>query len=202
MGLYDSYLGFRLRHRHEDPPQHIALSITERDLLAPTAYDTLEKFFSWAVSYDVAQITVAVSVLDQAVIPELERELRTLRAPMDVAIRGPEETDQVEAPIQISIGMGGKQEFTDAVYELATDVEAGTLSPHDIDEEAISRRLTFAAEPDLLIKTGAERLSDFAIWQSVYSELYFCDVNWRDFRKRDLLRAMLDFQDRQRRFGH
>jgi undecaprenyl diphosphate synthase len=59
----------------------------------------------------------------------------------------------------------------------------------------------FPDEPDLVIKTGAERLSDFAIWQSVYSELYFTDVNWRDFRRRDYLRAVLDFQNRQRRFG-
>ena len=78
---------------------------------------------------------------------------------------------------------------------------AGDLDPGEIDAETVEDRLVFPDEPDLLIKTGAERLSDFMIWQSVYSELYFTDVNWRDFRKRDYLRALLDYQSRQRRFG-
>jgi len=77
----------------------------------------------------------------------------------------------------------------------------GTAHPDAIDAKEVTDRLVFSEEPDLVIKTGAERLSDFAIWQSVYSELYFIDVNWRDFRRRDYLRAVLDFQDRQRRFG-
>ncbi|PSQ08383.1 UDP diphosphate synthase, partial [Halobacteriales archaeon QS_6_71_20] len=78
---------------------------------------------------------------------------------------------------------------------------AGELDPEDVAEADIEERLIFPEEPDLVIKTGAERLSDFLIWQSVYSELYFTDVNWRDFRKRDYLRAVIDYQDRQRRFG-
>jgi pyruvate dehydrogenase E1 component alpha subunit len=69
------------------------------------------------------------------------------------------------------------------------------------EPETIDDHLVFPAEPDLVIKTGAERLSDFMIWQSVYAELYFTDVNWRDFRRRDYLRAVLDYQNRNRRFG-
>jgi len=88
----------------------------------------------------------------------------------------------------------------DVVRDLSADVDDGTIDPDSIDGEMISERLMFPDEPDLLIKTGANRLSDFAIWQSVYAELYFTDVNWRDFRKRDFLRAVLDYQDRQRRF--
>ena len=71
----------------------------------------------------------------------------------------------------------------------------------EVDEDVVESELVFPAEPDLVIKTGAERLSDFMIWQSVYSELYFTDVNWRNFRRRDYLRALRDFQRRQRRFG-
>ena len=74
-------------------------------------------------------------------------------------------------------------------------------APEAIDEAEIEERLLLPAAPDLLIKTGAERLSDFMIWQSVYSELYFTDVNWRDFRRRDYLRALREYQERQRRFG-
>jgi undecaprenyl diphosphate synthase len=80
-------------------------------------------------------------------------------------------------------------------------VAAGHLDPDDISEDDVEERLVFPTAPDLVIKTGAERLSDFMIWQSVYSELHFTDVNWRNFRKRDYLRALRDYQDRQRRFG-
>ena len=75
------------------------------------------------------------------------------------------------------------------------------LAPYGERNEEIERRLVFQSSPDLVIKTGAERLSDFLIWQSVYSELYFTDVNWRDFRRRDFLRAVREYQERQRRFG-
>jgi len=106
-----------------------------------------------------------------------------------------------DPPIRITVGLGGKAEFAAAVRELASDVDEGELDPAAIDADDVADRLVFPEEPDLVIKTGAERLSDFAIWQSVYAELYFTDVNWRDFRRRDYLRAVLDFQDRQRRFG-
>ena len=81
------------------------------------------------------------------------------------------------------------------------DARFPALAPEDIDAEDIEDELVFPDDPDLVVKTGAERLSDFMIWQSVYSELYFTDVNWRDFRRRDYLRALRDFQERQRRFG-
>ena len=142
-----------------------------------------------------------MSVLDEAVIPTLKRELQRLETPHPVAVHGPTDTEDTDAPIHIGIGLGGKQEFTKAVRDLSADVADGTLDPDAIDADLISDRLIFPDEPDLLIKTGANRLSDFAIWQSVYSELYFTDVNWRDFRRRDFLRAVLEYQDRQRRFG-
>lgn len=201
MSLYDRYLGLRIRRHHADPPAHIALVITERDILYQGSYDTLKQFCTWALNYGASLVTIAVSVLDEAVIPTLKQQLKNIDFPEALAVRSPEDIDPLDAPIRVSIGMGGRQEFADAVRELADDVNSGALSLQDIDEKAISDRLILADEPDLLIKTGAERLSDFAIWQSVYSELYFCDVNWHDFRKRDLLRAILDFQDRQRRFG-
>jgi undecaprenyl diphosphate synthase len=87
------------------------------------------------------------------------------------------------------------------VRSVAESVDAGELDPEEVDADRIEEQLVFDDEPDLLIKTGAERLSDFLIWQSVYAELYFTDVNWRDFRRRDYLRAVLDYQNRQRRFG-
>ena len=225
MGLYDTYLAVRHRLHDGDPPEHVAIVITERDLLADGAFDTLSAALGWAFEYGAERVTVSVSVLDEAVVRTLVRELRRLDAPRKFVVRGPKDAavdggaigsesgtrsdpgrgarDERpdDAPIRITVGLGGKAEFVAAVREIAADVDAGDLDPESIDATEVSDRLVFPEEPDLVIKTGAERLSDFAIWQSVYAELYFTDVNWRDFRKRDYLRAVLDFQDRQRRFG-
>jgi undecaprenyl diphosphate synthase len=201
VGLYDHYLAVRVRRHDIDAPTHVALVITERDLLEQGAYDTLSSFFGWAFDYGAERVTVYVSVLDEAAVPTLERELANVSAPRKVAVRGPDDERRADAPIQVSVGHGGKHEFATAVRQVARAVDADEMEPEDVDEDAIESELVFPAEPDLVIKTGAERLSDFMIWQSVYSELYFTDVNWRDFRKRDYLRAVLDYENRQRRFG-
>ncbi len=200
MGLYDRYLALRLPSV-EKRPEHVALVITERDLLEQGAYETLETFLGWAFEYGAGEVSLYVSVLDEAVVPTLERELARVDAPEPVAVRGPADTERADAPIRVSIGLGGKHEFANAVRSLARDVEAGDIDPEDIDEKDVEANLVFPEPPDLVIKTGAERLSDFMIWQSVYSELYFTDVNWRDFRRREYLRALIDFADRNRRFG-
>lgn len=251
MGLYDAYLAVRHRLHDGEPPEHVAIVITERDLLVDGAFDTLAEALGWALEYGAERVTVSVSVLDESVVPTLTRELRRLDAPAGFVVRGPEDadgsgagagpvtdaataseagsvsgapngadvsegtggaagtevsgatevSDAADVPIRITVGLGGKAEFAAAVREIASDVDAGALDPASIGADDVADRLVFPEEPDLVIKTGAERLSDFAIWQSVYAELYFTDVNWRDFRKRDYLRAVLDFQDRQRRFG-
>jgi len=201
VGLYDRYLAARLRHSDADLPATVAVIVTERDLLEQDAYRTLEGFLGWAFEFGAERVVVYVSVLDEEVVDTIHRQLGEMEAPQPVAVRGPDDDEQVDAPVQVSIGLGGKHEFATAVKGLAREVEAGDLDPEDIDEADIERELVFPVDPDLVIKTGAERLSDFMIWQSVYSELYFTDVNWRDFRRRDYLRALRDYQNRQRRFG-
>ncbi len=201
VGLYEWYLTLRLRNSDADLPETVAVIVTERDLLESDGYRTLERFFEWAVEFGAERIAVYVSVLDGEVVGTIREELAGVRAPRELAVRGPGDEEQADAPIVVSIGLGGKHEFATAVQGLAEEVEAGELTPEDIDETAIERELVFPVQPDLVVKTGAERLSDFMIWQSVYSELYFTDVNWRDFRQRDYLRALRDYQNRQRRFG-
>ncbi|WP_380681500.1 undecaprenyl diphosphate synthase family protein [Salinigranum sp. GCM10025319] len=204
MGLYDRYLAVRHRVHPEEPPAHVAVVITERDLLEQGAYATLEEFLTWAFDCGAERVTISVSVLDEAVVPTLERELREVDAPEPIAVRRVGDTEPATEPIQVSVGLGGKHEFAEAVRSLAEAVETHGVDADlidEIDETDIEDRLVFPDEPDLVIKTGAERLSDFMIWQSVYSELYFTDVNWRDFRRRDYLRAVLDYQNRNRRFG-
>ena len=201
MGLYDRYLAARVRLSGEAVPERITLVITEHDLLEQGAYDTLSSFLEWVFDTGIDEILIYVSVLDEAAVPTLRNALAELESPHEVAVRGPDANLAADAPVQVSIGLGGRQEFTAAVRRIAEDAASGDLDPDGVDESEIETRLVFQSPPDLVIKTGAERLSDFLIWQSVYSELYFTDVNWRDFRRRDFLRAIREFQERKRRFG-
>jgi len=101
----------------------------------------------------------------------------------------------------ISLGYGGKREVAEAIIKLLKDVERGKIDPDDIDENTIEASLRFSQKPDLVIRAGGRQLSDFMIWQAAYSELYFTDVNWASLRKIDFLRAIRDYQRRERRYG-
>ncbi|MCK4476528.1 MAG: di-trans,poly-cis-decaprenylcistransferase [Methanophagales archaeon] len=112
-----------------------------------------------------------------------------------------DDKDNNRKKINISIGLGGRSELTKAIKEIVKRVKKGEIKPEEIDEKVIESELIFKSEPSLVIRSGATRLTDFLLWQSVYSEFYFTDVNWANFRKIDLLRAVRDFQWRERRFG-
>ena len=102
----------------------------------------------------------------------------------------------------IALNYGGRQEIVEAVSRLVEDVKTGLVS--EIDEKAISERLYTKGipDPDLLIRTSGEmRISNFLIWQSSYTEFYFCDVLWPDFSVANLKDAIISYQGRQRRFG-
>ena len=155
MGIYDRYLAFRLRRDGGDRPGHVALVITERDLLEQGAYDTLDAFLRWAFEYGAERVSVYVSVLDEAVVPTIERELEAVSAPRRIAVRGPGDTERADAPIHVGIGLGGKHEFAGAVRSIAAGVEAGDLDAESITGADVEERLIFPAEPDLVLKTGA-----------------------------------------------
>jgi short-chain Z-isoprenyl diphosphate synthase len=108
----------------------------------------------------------------------------------------------------VAIGYGGREEITDAVRRLLADrVRAGDSLEgivHDLQPDEISRYLYAPdiPDPDLIIRTSGElRLSGFLLWQSAYSEYYFCDVFWPDFRRIDFLRALRSYANRERRRG-
>jgi len=108
--------------------------------------------------------------------------------------------------LNLAIAYGGRTEILDAVKQIALDVKKGKLSPDSLNEKVIEEHLYTHflpnPHPDLIIRTsGEERLSNFLLWQSAYSELCFLDVYWPGFRKIDLLRAIRVYQERQRRFG-
>lgn len=104
----------------------------------------------------------------------------------------------------VALSYSSRWEITDTMRRLAEEVKNGLLSPEDITEESISRRLAtaFMPDPDLLIRTGGElRISNYLLWQIAYTELYFCDTYWPDFYEEDLHKAIASYQRRQRRFG-
>jgi len=103
--------------------------------------------------------------------------------------------------LNLAINYGGRAELVDAVKALVEDARRGPLV---IDEAAISARLYTAGlpDPDLLIRTSGEmRVSNFLLWQIAYAELYVTETLWPDFNRAELLRAVLDYQKRDRRFG-
>lgn len=105
---------------------------------------------------------------------------------------------------QIAINYGSRDEIVRAVQAAAQKVSTGELRPEDITEAAISDSLDTAGipDPDLLIRTGGEqRISNFLLWQTAYSELYFCDAAWPDFNKNELEKAVDAYNNRERRYG-
>ena len=106
--------------------------------------------------------------------------------------------------LNLFISYGSRAELTMAARRIAEDVAAGKLKPEDVDEAAFAARLYTAGcpDPDLLIRTsGEQRISNFLLWQVAYTELFISPVLWPDFGRANLFEAILDYQNRDRRFG-
>jgi undecaprenyl diphosphate synthase len=106
--------------------------------------------------------------------------------------------------VTIAISYGGRQEIVAAARWLAAEAAAGRIDPQAIDEPCFADCLMTAGmpDPDLLVRTsGEQRISNFLLWQSAYSELVFTDKLWPDFSKEDLAEAIVEYQRRDRRYG-
>ncbi|MCR9289024.1 MAG: isoprenyl transferase [Bacteroidetes bacterium] len=104
----------------------------------------------------------------------------------------------------LALNYSAKWEIVNATQKIAKQVESGEISAENIDENTIAQALETKdmPDPELLIRTSGEtRISNFLLWQIAYAELYFTPVFWPDFRKKDLYQAIVDFQQRERRFG-
>ena len=104
----------------------------------------------------------------------------------------------------LALSYGSRAEIARAARRLAEEVSAGRLRPQDITPETFSRYLYTAdlPDPDLLIRTsGEQRLSNFLLYQCAYTEFYFTPVLWPDFTEEEFLKALKDYQRRERRFG-
>ncbi len=136
----------------------------------------------------------AIGALDE-LPPEIQRALRNSK----------EATANNDGMVlTLALSYGGRQEIVDATRKIAQQVKAGYLGEEDIDASLFERYLSThpLPDPDLLIRTsGEKRISNFLLYQIAYTELHYTDVLWPDFSEDDLLKALIDFQKRERRFG-
>ena len=106
--------------------------------------------------------------------------------------------------LNLALSYGGRDEIATAAKRIGRRCLAGKIAPADVTKELFSKYLytTGLPDPDLLIRTGGEyRISNFLLWQMAYTEFYFTDILWPDFREADLLEAIAEYQRRERRFG-
>src|SRR5687768_502513 len=104
----------------------------------------------------------------------------------------------------MALSYSGRWELLNAVKSIAFEVKQGRMNVEEIDQDTLQRYLCTSAfpDPELMIRTSGEyRISNFLLYQLAYAELYFTNVRWPDFRKENLYEAILDYQNRERRFG-
>ncbi|MCB9245506.1 MAG: isoprenyl transferase [Flavobacteriales bacterium] len=121
---------------------------------------------------------------------------------LDEAIEATRSNDRMT--LILALSYSSKWDILNAVRSIAHEVKLGKLEPEAIDEDLISSFLTTRdyPNPELMIRTsGEQRISNFLLWELAYSEFYFTDVLWPDFRKEHLIEALKEYQNRERRFG-
>lgn len=129
----------------------------------------------------------------------LDEDIRTRIEELEEATR-----DNDGLHFQIALNYGGRDELTRAMRKIAAEVQSGSLSEADINEECISKHLDTAGipDPDLLIRTcNEQRISNFLLWQLAYTEFYFTPIAWPDFTKEELVKAVEAYNHRDRRYG-
>ena len=154
-------------------PKHIMI-VADEDFVNKG----LDVFLSWCKRFDIREITVCFRGKKRVVASKTVDGIR----------------------VNVIGGYSGRDEITDAVREMARLVERGELDPEEIDESCVEKFLKVRSSPDLIVKAGKE-IPEFLIWQSIYSELYFIDMDWRNFRYVDFLRCLREYQRRERRYG-
>jgi undecaprenyl diphosphate synthase len=135
-------------------------------------------------------------------IGDLDSLDKSVRANLDKAIEQTSQNNRMD--LVLALSYSSRWEIVDAVKTIARLVKEGNLEPDAIDQELFSNSLSSKGipDPELLIRTSGEsRISNFLLWQIAYSELYFTPKLWPDFRKNDLYEAIIDYQQRERRFG-
>lgn len=199
-----------LRRQITDLPGQVCIMISGKDLL--DAPDSLYRITSWcnAITADVARrgtpgktgirhLLFHVAMPDPAQIGPCLPAIRKISTVAHLSLHAGdiEESGGQGMDVVVAAGKSGREEITGCIRKMAKD----GVSAETVDEKVIESYLTFQYAPDVVIKSGGDHLTDFLIWQSVYSELFFSDVNWALFREVDFLRVLRDYQSRIRRFG-
>ncbi|MBU8577983.1 isoprenyl transferase [Brevibacterium luteolum] len=184
----------------------VTLYVLSKENLARSADEVaaLTEIISDLVDQIAGKPSVSVQLVgDLATIPE---PLRTRLA--DAQERSNSEGHGKRMTVNVAVGYGGRQEIVNAVKCLLREHAAAGENIEEIiealSEEEISKHLYTKGQPDpdLIIRSsGEQRLSGFMMWQSAYSEFYFCEAYWPDFRRTDFLRAVRAYGNRNRRFG-
>lgn len=202
-------------------PAGLTLVMTESDISTPAGIEKLRSFVLWCADLGINSLIVYIAVtIDDGLKEDVTSQIVDRLDKTDLIARmyvrddsgarmistidssedgGGDEDCRVK--LDISIGYGGKLELTDAIKDILKKVESGKTDLNDINTDMIESHLVFKHKPDLVIRAGGKSLTDFLIWQTIYSELYFTDVNFAEIRRLDFLRVIRDYQKRQRRYG-
>ena len=147
-----------------------------------------------------------VNLIENGIKLNVIGELETLKDKAKTKLKSiiSETKSNKKLNLNLAISYGSKQEIVNVIREISNKVKNNIISSKNIDENIINEHLYTRNLPslDLLIRTGGEsRVSNFLLWQIAYAELFFTDILWPDFRKEDFFNAIVDYQNRERRFG-
>ena len=162
--------------------------------------DTLMNLIGWAIEKELPEL-LANNVRTN-VIGDLGRVPEDALKRINYALEATKNCTGLV--LNMCLSYSSRWELTEAARKLANLAQQRIINPEDIHEDTLSSHLTTAGmpDPDLLIRTGGEhRVSNYLLWQIAYSELYFTSILWPDFSDEDYVDALLDFQNRERRFG-
>jgi len=194
--LHDLY-EWRLGRNLEIVPKSICFMLTDEDVRSSP--DHLVQVTRWCAEYGIGAVTFHISTDAPESVRDYLPHIRKIGTIAHLSLHTETGVEEIGSgmPVQVVLGLSGREEIAACVKQMAKN----GVKPDEVDEHLLESYLTWQYEPDLVIKTGSAQLTDFLIWQSVYSELFFSDVNWKSFRKTEFLRALRDFQERTRRFG-
>ncbi len=217
-GRWAARRGLSVHHGHQAGREAVKRTI-KASLQLGIPYLTVYAFSTENWRRPASEVNFLMKLLEQAIEDELD-ELK--RSGVRVRVIGRFDKKLPEALVRkvqraieetkhnrkltftVALNYGGRAEIIDAVRRLAYEAAAGRLDPHAISEENFHKFLytNGTPDPDLVIRTGGEmRLSNFLLWQLAYAEFISTPIYWPDFDKRELIRAILEYQRRERRFG-
>jgi undecaprenyl diphosphate synthase len=197
-----------------DSVEDVVISCREMDIKALTLYSFSEE--NW--NRPKLEINLLMGLLKDYLVKELPRMLKEnirfnvigkidklpflVQEFIEYTIKSTKKNNGLI--LTLALSYGSREEIVNAVKNIARDAKKGKIDSDKIDDGVFENYLYTSglSEPDLLIRTSGElRLSNFLLWQMAYTELYFTDTLWPDFRGNDLLKAIIDYQKRERRFG-